>query len=579
MIARIATACVASVAAAWAAEQIPVSGLHGAYRHGQIFLTWAEGALPAGATLTVHSHSEPITAANLAQARRLAGQIDQHSARDWWQDPASFSRDAEPGTPVGWMIAEGATPLDPSGGLHVHTVTPDTAGPRYYAVTWSGNDDSEPQTIVPGVNAMEAPILGVVAPAQPIWQGAGESLPAADSCRGRRLVLSLHGRGGGATAGPRASTANCLWFGDATQGWREGLAFKFALTLQPDTVLVTPLDRAWIGRPVTESKDQRDHCAAINTWWFGYNQSIRTTTQTDPVIAPNYSERYLLGLVRWAQTHLGCDPAATYVRGGSMGGSGAVALALHFPDVFAAVHALVPVYSCTRPGQGSATRLECACGPLAGVRTATTGGIPVLEYFDGAANLRNAKADTPPIFATNGRKDGSIPWENNPPFYAAAAATRQAFAVYWNDGDHGMSETAPEDVKRWASVLYRYRLDASYPAFSECSDDRRYGNGHATDGDPEGWVNRGLAWDHLEDTPDRFSLTVRADYPGIAYPITVAVTPRRLQRFQVRPGETLSVAIGEEAPRELAVEPAGRFTVRGIQILDAAGTHIAIRRQ
>ncbi len=477
------------------------------------------------------------------------------------------------------MLSPGSAPLDPTGGLFVQTVTAATSGPRYYAVTWTAAAGTESRGITPGANATTTPIVGSIAPPLPIWQAPNGALPAPNACAGRRLVLSLHGRGGGATAGPTPSAVNCLWFGDATQGWRAGLAFKFMLSVQPDTVVITPMDRVWIGRAVTESKDQRDHCPAINTWWFGYNEKIRQTTHTNPVSAPNYTERYLLGLLRWAQGYLGCDANATYVKGGSMGGSGAVALALHFPDVFAAAQAQVPVYSCTRPGQGSATRIECMCGPLQGTASTTVGGVAVLDYLNGARNLLAATLDTPPIFATNGRQDGSIPWENNPPFYAAAAQARQAFAVYWNNGAHGMSEEAPADVKAWGSMLYRYRLNQSYPVFTACSTDRNYGQGNPTDGDLEGWINRGLTWEKLEDTADRYALTVLAAYPALTYPVTLAVTPRRVQHFKPAPGTALVVAAGNGQPRTLVVDPDGRFTVPEVVVGDAAGTRLTIRRQ
>ncbi|NLF17008.1 MAG: esterase family protein, partial [Lentisphaerae bacterium] len=517
-------------------EGVPVSGLRAVCRQGQVFVTWSEAALPSGSTLNVYSHTAELGPENLAEARPLARQVDPCSARDWWQDPASFSADAAPGEPVGWRLGPAEMPLDPSGGLFVHTVTAETAGPRWYAVTWTDASGREHGEVLAGVNATTAAVEGAEAQVRPFWQGAEGALPGPDSASGRRLVLVLHGRGGGVTAGERASAVNCLWFGDATQGWREGLPFKFHLSLQPDSVVITPMDRVWVGRPVLESKDRRDHCPAVSTWWFGYNAEIRRTTQTGAIVAPNYTERLLLALVRWAQRDLGCDPGATYVRGGSMGGSGAVALALHFPEVFAAVLAQVPVYAMTRPGSGSAVRLECVCGPLGADPAVTADGVPLLQYFDGPRNIQAASADTPPIFATNGRRDASIPWENNPPFYAAANRARQAFAVYWNNGGHGMSGEAPADVKAWSDAIYRYRLDTSYLAFSECSDDRRYGHGDPADGDLEGWINRGLGWSGLEDSAEVYAVTVTADYPGVTYPVSVAVTPRRRQSFRPPPG-------------------------------------------
>lgn len=544
----------------------PLANLRGTYRHGQVFLQWEENGLAPDTRLAVYSAPAPIT--DPAKATCLAQHILAGSARDWWLDPASFAKDAPAGEPQGWRLATGAERINPKGGLFVHTVVPATAGPRYYAVVVDGQTE---------LLVTAEPIVGQVDQVLPIWQDATGDLPAAASSKGDSLWLTLHGRGGGITAGERAAAVNCLWFGDATQGWREGLALKFQLRITPERVTITPQDRTWVSRPVLESHDGRDHCPAINTWWLGYHSEIWQSTTTPTAVVPNYTERYLLALVHWAQNYLGTNPARTYITGGSMGGSGTVAMATHFPKVFAAAYAQVPVYSLTRPGRGSATRLECMVGSLQDREVLTSDGIPLLDYMNGTNNVLAAKGDLPPIFATNGRQDGSIPWENNPPFYAAMNQTRQAFAVYWNNGNHGMSSEAPQDAKDWPGKLERYRLDQAYPAFSNCSDNRDFGTGDPKQGDLIGWINRGLSWTDLTDTPEAFSLTVTAAYPEIVYPVTVDVTPRRLQSFQVKPGETLQVTVGD---RKLTVtaDAKGLVTIPAVAIAGAQGTAIRITR-
>ena len=556
-----------------------VTALRGEFRSGQVFLTWSETALGKETRLAVYCSPTPIaSAAELKSARLLAGGIRPGSARDWWQDPASFAPNTASAPPVGFVIRTGQPPLNPSGGLFVHTVTAQTAGPRYYAVIPTSADAQQPARPIPGQNSLTAPITARVEQPLPIWQGKG-SLPVRGAGRGKAFRLMLHGRGGGATAGKRKSAVNCLWFGDATQGWREGLAFKFRLSWSGTTVSVTPMDRAWIGRPVLESHDRRDHCPAINTWWYGYHSGIAETTNTPSAVAPNYTERYLLALVSWARNYLQTDPNRTYITGGSMGGSGTVAMALHFPDIFAAAYANVPVYSCTRPGRGSASRLECMVGSLKNRKVTTTDGIPLLDYMNGVRNILNAKGATPPIFACNGRRDGSIPWENNPPFYAAAAKARQAFAVYWNNGTHGMRRDCPPDVKHWDALIYRYRLKESYPVFTNCSDDKDYGNGDPQNGDLVGWINRGLGWKNLHDTAEEYAITITAAHPDLVYPVTVDVTPRRRQHFDPRPGERLAVRVGKAAPTTLTVDSQGLFTISRVRIVDAAGTRIRVTRQ
>ena len=544
-----------------------ISNVRGAYRNGQVFLQWDEAGLAPDARLSVYSATAPITAKNLAKATCLAQHILVGSGRDWGFDPASFEKGVPSTNHQGWRLATGAARINPKSGLLVHTVTEATAGARHYAVQVEGQAT---------LAASAKPIAGKVEQVQPVWQSDTGDLPKASTGKDGSLWFSLHGRGGGATAGKRKGRFNCIWFGDATQGWREGLANKLTVHVTKDRVTITPLNRTWVSRPVLESGDGRDHNPAINTWWYGYHSEIWRSTKTPTAVAPNYTERYLLALVRWAQNHLGTDPNRTYIRGGSMGGSGTVAMATHFPEVFAAAYAQVPVYSCTFLGRSSASRLECMVGSLKR-EVLTEDGIPLLDYMNGARNVLAAKVDLPPIFATNGRKDGSIPWENNPPFYAAMNKSRQAFAVYWNNGAHGMSREAPKDAKAWVGLLERYRLNQAYPAFSNCSDNKNYGNGNAKDGDLIGWINRGVSWRDLKDTASELSLVVTAQHPVIQYPVTVDVTLRRVQAFKVKPGDTVKATVGERTVTVTA-DPNARITIPAVSIPDAKGTMIRITR-
>ena len=577
MLCLLALLCWPAAQNAASAAAIPVASLQAVYRDGQVFLTWKEEDTPPGTTFNVYLHEQPITPANLTQARKVGHHVEAHSARDWWQDPASFDADAKPGTPVGFRIASDAAPLDPQGGLFVHTVTAESSGPRYFAVTTSDAKGVENMNLVAGQNALSQPVDGKVAPLQAIWLGEG-ALPARGAGKGKSFTLSLHGRGGGK---PGAGTHfNCLVFGNDKQGWREGIAFKFQLSISENGVRIAPSDRAWTGRPVLESGDKRDHCLAVNTWWYGYNSRIYETTLTPKTVVPNYSEERLLWMVRWAQEYLGTDPNKTYLVGGSMGGSGAVSMSLHHPNVFAATVAMVPIVSYTRrgPGKGSLARLECMCGPLD--ETAVTHeGKPFLEHMNGELNATRSRADLPYLFITHGRPDGSIPWENNPPFYRAMNAARQGFAVHWNDGDHSTAHsTAPNDVKAWDKRLERFALNRSFPVFSNCSDNRNPGNGERKDGDITGWFNRGLDWQDLVDTPNEYALTVVADYPGLQLPLTVDVTPRRVQQFKVKPGDKVMVHIGDAPPAEARADEAGLVTIRGVKVADENGTRVRLTR-
>ena len=572
---------IAALVVSAAANAASITEVKAVCRHGQVFLTWNEKELPPDAILSVYASRTPITAENLPQAMLLAKDILPGSARDWLKDPASFKKDAPHGEPVGFVIEPGAEPLNPSSGLHVHTVTEQTAGDIYFAVLWKSRDTAI-SPIIANENATTIACHATVDQPIPVWQGTPETEPQAGSFAGRPLILDLHGRGGGDTSNPQ-STFNCLWFANAQQGWREGLAFKFQMNVHPDRIVFFVNDRVWVNRPVMESKDARDYCPAINTFWFGYNVNVaHTNVSRDDVVVDNFTEKYLLGLVDYAQNYLGIDPNRTYVMGNSMGGSAAVAMATHFPDRFAAAYAQVPVYSytwekCSTSNAITACRLECSCGPLKGKKATLKNGMDLFEYMSGAKNIA-AKRDMPPILATNGRCDPSIPWVNNPPFYTAANQAKQAFAVFWNNGNHSMSSQAPADVKYWSRLYLKYRMDLSYPAFSNNSDNKNYGNGLPEDGDLVGWINRGLDWKVVADTPNRYEITITAKHPDIVYPVTLDMTIRRRQQFKPAPGERLTVTINGADQPAFTMPEDGLLTISRIVIPSAEPLSVVIRK-
>ena len=554
-----------------------VSELKGVYRDGQVFLTWKEAETPEGTTFNVYISNQPIEI--LSKAEKIGHHIERHSARDWWQDPASFFKDAEPGEPAGFVIENGADPLDPGGGLFVHTVVPRNGGPRYYAVTATDPEGNENTDLSSGENSLRSPVAGKVAPVQPIYIADTEAAYARDSAKGRSLIFSLHGRGGGYTAGgENPQRVNYMFFGDAKQGWREGLPYKFNLAITGESVRITICGRQWTGgRPILESRDQRDHCPAINTWYYGYPEKIYEPTLYEfrGKVIPNYSEEQMLGIARWVQGYLGSDPDRCYLSGGSMGGSGAVSMGFHHPDVFAQIDAIVPAVAFAP--EGNQWRLECFCGPLDGTDV-NHKGEPFLEHMNQILTAQHSKANLPFLFMLNGRNDKSIFWFNNPPFYRAMNDAKQAFVAYWSDGEHSTAGKDFPAKSHYVPAREKFTLDKSYLAFSNCSNNDDPGNGDINDGNAVGWINRGLDWEDIADTPTEYSVTVLAYYDGLEYPLTVDVTPRRLQNFSVEPGELLNVMINSGASQQVRVDENGLITVRRIAISNRSGTRIQIKK-
>lgn len=559
---------VALVNAAGAAPA--ASGLKASARDGQIFLTWTEAETMTGTTFNVYAAAAPIT--DVTKAQRIGHHIERQSAMDWWEDKASFSKQGVSDRSRGYRLQGTEERLDPTGGLFVHTVARNTRGQLYFAVTHTDPSGKEDFTLVPGRNALAEGVAAVPGYIQPIWQRPGLP-PKPGAGQGKGLWLNLHAKSG------VIADSEYLAFGDATMGWREGLPFRFSVRVQGDEVVVRPTDRTWINRPHQEAGD--GGAPAIWTFWYGYNSNIYDRELMAQGTPTNYTERQLLWILDWVGRHYQTDPKRWYCSGSSMGGCGTISFGLRHPELFAACHAHVPIVSYTYLGKGSAHRLEPSCWTGAITPALKTNeGVPLLERLDGTKFVTETRTDLPYLFILNGRKDDSIPWQNNPPFYRALSDHGHGFAVYWDDGIHSTAgKDAPDDVKAWTQRFRRFRLDQSYPAFAGASSNRDPGNGQPADGDIIGWINRGLDWQDIEDEPDRYAITVRADFPGIQYPVQTDMSLRRVQRFKVGPDAKLSVVVGGAQPIAVTTGRDGRISIPNIVIPTAAGVRVVIRRR
>ena len=576
-----------------------LSNLTGTYRNGQVFLLWEESNIPANSKFSVWTSSKPITKENIKQAERVAHLIHPQSAYDWWKNKNSFvvSRskqakdeeifagavadlDTKNGTVTGFVISDKGTPLNPKSGLHVHTPGKNQTGLRYFAVTrHDGTNEA---------------VLDFVTVKSPVKVGVGKvniirmsGNITRKQTNGRALIVDLHGRGGGVGIDNKGRPRGThIIFTDSTLGWREGLPLKFDIYVAGGVVRLNLNDRIWTGRKIdrSESPDSRDRVPAINTFWLGYNKNIAINNNKFGYDWDNYTERVILYIINWMHEELGIDKNRVYLNGGSMGGSAAVQLATHFPNVFAAAYAYVPIYSFTWERmpkypklQPSMARLQCAIGMFSDKDSVKMpNGIELRDYANGARNISRTAIDMPPIFATNGRRDMSIPWINNPPFYKAANDARQAFAVHWNNGAHTMTKEVPPIIT--IPELLRYRLNQSFPAFSNSTDNKNYGNGDPEDGDLIGWINRGMKWDNIVDTPDRFEMSLTAAHPDMKYPVTCDVTFRRRQQFKFPVGTKIAVEINGKK-QETVIDQNGLLTVEKVTFPDAKPVRIVLKKK
>jgi len=550
-----------------AAAAPAVSNLKAAYRSGQVFLTWNEQDVPDDTTFNVYLSDAPLSAASLVGAALVGHHVEKHSATDWWSDPAAFGNAAS-GSARGFVIEDEGTPLNPRSGLFVHTVTDDNPDRMHFAVTTTAADGTEDRAVSAGANATTQPVRGAVELPRPVRL---RDAPDAGAGAGKPLVLRLHGRGADGNGAPGG--ANFVMYGTPKHGWRQGLARRFTVYGNPDRIEIDPWDRMWVGRSLASSGDRRDAGKAINTWWYGGNNKIYDPTAVGTGVVVNYTERYLLWLVAWAQDHYGTDPAMTGIEGFSMGGTGAISMGFHHPETFSYILARVPqpVYGEREGfyGMKSIDRLNGLAGGIAADATLMSDeGVPVVERMDAARIAAEYPGELPYLVVVNGRKDESMPWANNPPFYEALSAGRRGFMAYWNDGGHDMYKNLPADVEGQLNRLPAFATDRAYPAFSNFSADGDPGNGAVSSGDAEGGINRGLGWSDVQDTAAGFGVTVTADGAVARLPARVDVTPRRLTGFVVAPGSSVRATVDGHA-RTVRADADGLVTIEGVELTGA----------
>ena len=572
-----------------------VTGLSAEYRAGQVFLTWKEAPVPPGTTFNVYLARTPIVdEVTLAAATRVCQWLEPGSAEDWTRDKGKYGkgREKDPKTgvvppvpaPVGYIIRAGGARLDPTSGLHVHTVGKNEVGPGCYAVTTVNAAGEEDRTVVAGGNALRTPVAQEVAPIQPIWQGEGQGV-APGAGKGKPLHLQLHAKG-------NRAACQYIVFGDATHAWREGIPFMFDINVGADSVALLPSDTLYVGRGFKRTPEPPSgEVCGIWTFWYGSSDRIPQPDQIDQGTPTNYSERRLLYEIAWVQQDLETDPQRTYCSGSSMGGCGTMSFAYRHPEIFAAVSAHVPIvaYNPGDPAKGqtlgwhdNTVRLRPFCGPLSLV---CSDGMPLAERLDATAFVLAYPGDLPFLVISNGRQDTSIPWHNNPPFYRALQTQRQGCLVAWNDGTHPeVDNLLPADVKTWQTKgLLRFALNRSFPAFSNASRNHDPGNGDNTSGDIVGAMNRGLNWTDPVETAERYEVRLTYDLEPADLPLTVDVTPRRCQAFKLAPGQTCTAvnldAAGQEVQAQrLQADRFGLVTFPQFKLTQAEGNRLVLSR-
>jgi len=311
------------------------------HRNGQSFLTWSERNDIVGEQYVIYRHTQPITASNLSSAEKLATLPEGTCA---YGTERMRENDYPPENNGGYrslrnyVIQPLGNELSDGTGFFVWTTHQNQNS--YYAVTMISGG-SENQTDF-SIENMVGPLPESIADPSPVlvWQsdnGLGRvytqfmdysqwnptyetpegltyaynyfvGLPSADVCNGSvsepmALLLHIEGYGSRYEAGQGSHYFCCVevWCDDPRQSWYYGYSA---------------------------------------THDYGNSE---TAVVTGPIV--NFTEERLLRAVydTLRDENYSIDPQRIYTYGHSMGGSGALALAMRYPNVFAASYSSEPM--------------------------------------------------------------------------------------------------------------------------------------------------------------------------------------------------------------------------------------------
>ena len=584
-----------------------VRGLTARHRGGQTILTFREHDPPLAAesakarevralkkklaaaprlTYRVYRSTKPITAASIGQAEL----VDEIAPLSCWNDEYHGIYPKPDAAAMRYVVEDGKDPVPPGTGIYAHN--PAKAGKVWYAVTVAVEGAESLDTFGKG-NAV-GPVEESVGPGEPILQ----RVETPDKFAYRpKPELRYYVRW---EAPPRCNVPS--------------RPFDYLVGLPEKPKWPAPIYLAfhcwganlnggygwWYQRPPATSVLVSTNQIPYD-WWTGYHEAMGTWRPWSAGVVRSYTQKRYDAFVEWVCGQWRIDRTRTVVGGNSMGGGGSLAYGLRRGGLVSWGSGWVGVH---RPA-GTPHFLGSfeLCYGRVGWKLKHADGLTAFDCFDDAAWLRrHPTADVPLLCFGNGKDDGGIGWPQALEYFRALQETRQPHVFHWALGGHGVRATLPGPGASGNTLPLDVRTDQSLPAFTKCSLDEDPGTGALLpkpaehrgrdgrvrrdkyDGDPEGHANRWLYWKTADivDEPGRWEMTVALTDAAPAGECTAAVTPRRLQRFKAKPGETFawtSADDGKAVQRgKVTADRWGLLTVENVKITKG-GNRLRIERQ
>ena len=586
---RPAAAVLALIVLASPGTAATVSSLTAQHRDGQTFLVWTSPP-GLGWRFRVFRGEAPITTAPDLDLATLAGSVGDST----WADRRLSSLRGQLFT---YRIDSLATPLTSSQGLCV--ITPAASQVSYYAVTAQQGAGAEDRTVLPGTNALAAPVAEALALTRPVYQRTlTQGQTAFD-------VYTTWANPEDTPLVPAMTTAHGFAFDHAVVRGAPGGPLHMRPHARGGNFLGVLGSSGEPGEWRVGLDDHLDASSDRNSFWYGYHEAydLADATPATPItgVVRGYTLNRILHTFAWARRELAVDTTRAIASGGSMGAIGSIELAFARPAWLAGIHLVVPKFDFSFTSDPNPANIWNAGSPersvgdhlwsAVGTNLLTDRGLPVYDQQDkGVLAQLLADVSLPYVMSFTGRNDVVVGWAEKIAYFQAVQAARHGGTYFWDQRTHN-GDGAGWGPMQNVRELYRLRTDRSYPALSASDQDDDPGNGALATGDTLGTMNGCFTWDTaLVDETDGWGCVLRLRNLVSAWGVRAApesarvtVTPRRLQTFHPSPGEALTWQVRRVADDaliqsgEVVVEPGGLVSVPGVRV-HRTGSRLSIVR-
>lgn len=541
------TAAIITYTADTTTQTAQATNLKATHRSGQTFLTWNEATGSSSSdSYRIYRHTAPINASNISNLTPLvtvphnSGFYSREADRNFGPHSTFFQRR--------FIINDLGDTLANGVGLFVNTIR--TSGNYYYAVTYLNNGAENNTTFT--TNTLTTPVIESPANPKPVlvWQSPDK--------KGRIYTQFMD-------------------YVDWNPSF-EGYAYNYAVSVPPgysgQSIPLTVILHGWNFRE--GGYGFFEDSAAVPwgwntavlyiddiycTWYQGFSKTGNPMGVPDfqiPTSGPirNYSEERIMRAVYdiLHDINYNIDTTRIYVQGHSMGASGALGLAMHYGNIFAAVYCSEPMTNWITSGAHTGgidwiPDVETKWGTVASnfaIENSGKWSDPIQKYngwkvwdwTNRQAMLDSLKGlEMAFIVTAHGTRDDVIDFETQAqPFYEHYYSSKRAFAGAIVDADHtwiGFDGRPPN----YQPDEFLFRRNEAIPAIGRASNSIPVpppGVGQFNT-DIE-WSSSWLSFDGSPiDNANMFRITLRSTSTNQ----TADITPRRLQQFKINPYDTL----------------------------------------